>query len=90
MVCGNAHGPWACDVFKKLAHIDRYKKMKENKLCFLCTCGGHAVKDFKMKEIPNITSTETVETQVSLNTFGMLTVYQGELSKNGKEQGFLR
>ena len=50
VVCGNTHGLWACDAFKKLPSIDRYKKVKENKLCFLCFRGGHAVKDCKMKE----------------------------------------
>ena len=50
VVCGNTHGLWACDAFKKLAPIDRYKKVKENKLCFLCFRGGHAVKYCKMKE----------------------------------------
>ena len=50
VVCGNTHGIRACDAFKKLAPIDRYKKMKENKLCFLCFRGGHAVKDCKMKD----------------------------------------
>ena len=49
-VCGNTHGLWACDAFKKLAPVDRYKKVKENKLCFLCFRGRHAVKDCKMKE----------------------------------------
>ena len=50
VVCGNTHGICACHAFKKLAPIDRYKKVKENKLCFLCFRGGHAVKDCKMKE----------------------------------------
>ena len=50
VVCGNTHGIWACDAFKELTPIDRYKKVKENKLCFLCFRGGHAVKDCKMKE----------------------------------------
>ena len=50
VVCGNSHGLWACDAFKKLTPIDRYKRVKENKLCFLCFRGGHAVKDCKMKE----------------------------------------
>ena len=50
VVCGNAHGLWACDAFKKLTPIERYKKVKESKLCFLCFRGGHAVKDCKMKE----------------------------------------
>ena len=50
VVCSNTHGLWACDAFKKLTPIDRYKKVKENKLCFLCFRGGHAVKDCKMKE----------------------------------------
>ena len=50
VVCGNTHGLWACDAFKRLAPIDRYKKVKENKLCFLCFRGGHAVKDCKIKE----------------------------------------
>ena len=50
VVCGNSHGLWACDAFKKLTPIDRYKRVKENKFCFLCFRGGHAVKDCKMKE----------------------------------------
>ena len=50
VVCGNTHGIWACDAFKKLAPIDRYQKVKENKMCFLCFRGGHAVKDCKMKD----------------------------------------
>ena len=50
VVCSNTHGLWACDAFKKLTPVDRYKRVKENKLCFLCFRGGHAVKDCKMKE----------------------------------------
>ena len=50
VVCANSHGLWACDVFKKLSPIEWYKKLKENKLCFLCFHGGDAVKDCKMKE----------------------------------------
>ena len=50
VVCATSHGLWACDAFKNLFLIDRYKKVKENKLCFLCFRGGHAVKDCKMKE----------------------------------------
>ena len=106
-VCGNAHGFWACKAFKKLTLIERYKKVKESKFCFLCSCGGHAVKDCKKKEsgidgckrrhnrllhrsegnkIPDTTSTETVETHasVSLNTFGILPVYELEHSNKSK------
>ena len=50
VVCDNTHGLWPCDTFKKLAPIDRYRKVYDNKLCFLCFRGGHAVKDCKMKE----------------------------------------
>ena len=50
VVCGNTHALWACDTFKKLAPVDRYRKVKENKLCFLCFRGRHAVKNCKMKE----------------------------------------
>ena len=50
VVCGNSHGFRACDALKKLTSIDRYKKLEEKKLCFLCFRGGHAVKDCKMKE----------------------------------------
>ena len=104
VVCGNTHGLWACDVFKKLNPINRYKRVKEIKLCFLCFRGGHAVKVCKMKEcgidgckrrhnrllhrteenkIPNATSTET-QANVSLNTVGILPVYEVELSNNVK------
>ena len=108
VVCANSHGLWASDAFKKLSPIDRYKKVKENKLCFLCFRGGHAVKNCKMKECSfdgckrrhnrllhrpeetkssNTTSTETVETHasVSLNTFGILSVYEVNLSNNWKK-----
>ena len=107
VVCGKTHGLWACDAFKKLSSIDRYKRVKESKLCFLCLRAGHAVKDCKMKECgidgckkrhnrmlhqpeetksSNTTSTETVETHasVSLNTFGILRMYEMNLSNNGK------
>ena len=50
VVCENAHGLWACDAFKKLNTIDRYKKVKDTKLCFLCLLSGHPVKECKMKE----------------------------------------
>ena len=43
--CGNTHGLWAVDAFKKLSPIDRYKRARENKLCFLCFRAGHAVMD---------------------------------------------
>ena len=108
VVCVNSHGLWACNAFKKLSPIDRYKKVKENKWCFLSFRGGHAVKDCKKKECgidgcerhhnrllhqpeetksSNTTSTETVETHasVSLNTLGILPVYEVNLSKNGKK-----
>ena len=39
VICGNAHGLWACEIFKKLTRIDWYKKMKESNLCFLCFRG---------------------------------------------------
>ena len=106
VVWGNTHGLWASDDFKKPAPVDRYKKVKENRLCFLYFRGGHAVKDCMMKECGidgcqrshnrlfyrqevskglNTTSTETVETHasVSLNTFGILPVYEVQLSNNG-------
>ena len=50
VVCGIAHGLWACDAFKKINIIDRYKKVKAAKLCFLCLLSGHHVKECKMKE----------------------------------------
>ena len=112
VVCANSHGLWACDAFKKLSPIDRYKKVKENTLCFLCFRGGHAVKACKMKECgidgckrrhnrllhraeetksSNTTSMETVETHasVSLNTFGILPVYEVNLSNSGKNKKLL-
>ena len=48
--CGNTHGLLAGDAFKKLAPIDRYRKVKDNKLCFQCFQGGTAEKDCKMKK----------------------------------------
>ena len=53
VVCGNTHEFWACDAIKKLAPIDRYKKVKDNNLCFLCFRGGHVVKDCKMNQCGN-------------------------------------
>ena len=50
VVCGKTHELWVCDAFRKPTLIERYKKGKENKLCFLCFRGGHAVNDRKMKE----------------------------------------
>ena len=50
VVCGNVQGLWACDAFKKLNPSDRYKKVKEAKLCFLCLRSKHPAKDCKMKE----------------------------------------
>ena len=49
VVCGNMHGIWGCDAFKKLNTIDRYKKVKDAKLCFLCLRSGHPVKECKRK-----------------------------------------
>ena len=39
------HRIWQCQAFKKKSTDDRYKIVKEKKLCFSCLNGSHEIKD---------------------------------------------
>ena len=40
-VCGNLHGPWACQVFKQMDATQRWAKAKKLELCYRCLRHGH-------------------------------------------------
>lgn len=48
LVCGNEHPLYQCSEFIAMTVADRYKKVKEHKLCFNCL-GFHSLNDCKSK-----------------------------------------
>ena len=44
-VCRGQHGLWKCDKFKKQPHQDKWKVVRDQKLCIKCLRSGHFARD---------------------------------------------
>ena len=49
-VCLTNHTLWACGYLKKLSVPDRFMKVKESDLCFLCVKPKHGLKDCQSQQ----------------------------------------